>query len=230
MRQIAKRWHLFFKNYIEEGIKDGSVTAKHAKPLSQLAVMLTNFWMVPSVFPCETEEEAWERLSMIKEITEIYDCFYRCIRRNHGKKTGGYSEKLADFTGDVKDLLSGFEVIKSYGMRRYVLSRFEKSNTRTINAKYSVDKTAAANDALSMLLAVFLQVVVIFLSAYFIMIGRVTPGVLLGMTQASGNLANPFLMILGSIPKLKSVKPIIKRLKDLSEHQEKSLSAKQPLH
>jgi len=146
------------------------------------------------------------------------------------KDRGAYSEKLADFTGDVKDLLSGFEVIKSYGMRRYVLSRFEKSNTRTINAKYSVDKTAAANDALSMLLAVFLQVVVIFLSAYFIMIGRVTPGVLLGMTQASGNLANPFLMILGSIPKLKSVKPIIKRLKDLSEHQEKSLSAKQPLH
>ena len=59
-----------FEELIEEGIKDGSVTAKHAKPLSQLTVMLTNFWMVPSVFPCETEEEAWERLSMIKEITD----------------------------------------------------------------------------------------------------------------------------------------------------------------
>ena len=59
-----------FEELIEEGIKDGSVTAKHAKPLSQLAVMLTNFWMVPSVFPCETEEELWERLSMIKEITD----------------------------------------------------------------------------------------------------------------------------------------------------------------
>ena len=99
--------------------------------------------------------------------------------------------------------MSGFEVIKSYGMKRYALSRFEKSSIQTINAKYSVDKTAAANDALSMLLAVFLQVVVIFLSAYFIMTGRVTPGVLLGMTQASGNLANPLLMILGSIPKTK---------------------------
>ena len=142
------------------------------------------------------------------------------------KRQEAYSEKLADFTGHVKDLLSGFEVIKSYGMKRYALSRFEKSSIQTINAKYSVDKTAAANDALSMLLAVFLQVVVIFLSAYFIMTGRVTPGVLLGMTQASGNLANPLLMILGSIPKLKSVKPIIKRLKNLSEYQERRFIGK----
>lgn len=142
------------------------------------------------------------------------------------KRQEAYSEKLADFIGHVKDLLSGFEVIKSYGMKRYALSRFEKSSIQTINAKYSVDKTAAANDALSMLLAVFLQVVVIFLSAYFIMTGRVTPGVLLGMTQASGNLANPLLMILGSIPKLKSVKPIIKRLKNLSEYQERRFIGK----
>ena len=41
------------------------------------------------------------------------------------KRQDKYSDMLSDFTNHVKDLLSGFEVIKSYRMKKYVLSRFE---------------------------------------------------------------------------------------------------------
>ena len=122
------------------------------------------------------------------------------------KRQDKYSDMLSSFTNHVKDLLSGFEIIKSYRMKKYVLSQFETSNEDTIKAKYSVDKAIAANEAVSMVLALLVQVVVVFLSAYFIIIGRISAGVLLGMVQVSSNLANPLLIIFSNIPKIKSIK------------------------
>lgn len=136
-----------------------------------------------------------------------------------------YSDLLSVFTNHVKDLLSGFEVIKSYQMKNYVLSRFETSNEDTIKAKYSVDKAIAANEAVSMVLALLVQVVV-FLSAYFIIIGRISAGALLGMVQVSSNLANPLLIIFSNIPKIKSIKPIAHKLNQLSDYEKHGASTK----
>lgn len=132
------------------------------------------------------------------------------------KQQNQFSEKLSKFTVSLKDILSGFEIIKSYSMKKYIIYRFDKSNEDTINAKYSVDKLIALNEGLSSFLALIVQVVVLFLSAYFIIKGRITVGALLGMVQVSNNLANPLLMIFTNIPKIKSVQPIVKKLHDLS--------------
>lgn len=132
------------------------------------------------------------------------------------KQQNQFSAKLSKFTVSLKDILSGFEIIKSYSMKKYIIYRFDKSNEDTINAKYSVDKLIALNEGLSSFLALMVQVVVLFLSAYFIIKGRITVGVLLGMVQVSNNLANPLLMIFTNIPKIKSVQPIVKKLHDLS--------------
>ncbi len=127
------------------------------------------------------------------------------------------SQKLSELTSDLKDILSGFEVIKSYSMKTYILKKFDKSNDNTMKTKYLVDKVIALNEGLSSFLALIVQVVVLFLSAYFIITGRISVGALLGMVQASSNLANPLLMIFNNVPKIKSVSPIIKKLNDLSE-------------
>jgi ABC-type multidrug transport system fused ATPase/permease subunit len=132
------------------------------------------------------------------------------------KQQNHFSEKLSEFTVSLKDILSGFEIIKSYSMKKYIINRFDKSNKDTINAKYSVDKLIALNEGLSSFLALMVQIVVLFLSAYFIITGRITVGVLLGMVQVSSNLANPLLMIFTNVPKIKSMQPIIKKLNDFS--------------
>lgn len=135
-----------------------------------------------------------------------------------------YSDMLSAFTSHAKDMLSGFEVIKSYGIMKYILSKFEKSNHAATNAKYSVEKITAANQSVSMVLAIFVQVVVIFLSAYFIIIGRTTVGALIGMVQVSSNLSNPLLMIFANAPKIKSVRPIVERLNALSDYTDTSFT------
>ena len=122
------------------------------------------------------------------------------------KRQDKYSDMLSSFTNHVKDLLSGFE--------------------DTIKAKYSVDKAIAANEAVSMVLALLVQVVVVFLSAYFIIIGRISAGALLGMVQVSSNLANPLLIIFSNIPKIKSINPIAQKLNDLSDFVERDAGIK----
>ena len=134
------------------------------------------------------------------------------------KKQNMFSSKLADFTVNLKDILSGFEIIKSYSMVKSVIQRFDKVNTETINSKYSVDKLLALNEGLSAFLALMVQIVVLFLSAYFIITGRITVGTLLGMVQVSSNLANPLIMIFTNVPKMKSVRPIVEKLKNMSKH------------
>lgn len=131
-----------------------------------------------------------------------------------------FSQKLSAFTADLKDIFSGFEIIRSYSMIPYILNRFEKSNTETIRSKYSADKVIALNEGLSAFLALMVQVAVLFLSAYFIIIGRTSVGTLLGMVQVSSNLANPLLMLFTNVPKMKSVKPIIDKLNDFAEYRE----------
>ena len=143
------------------------------------------------------------------------------------KRQNTFSSKLADFTGSLKDILSGFEIIKSYSMKQYVIQRFNKENCETIHSKYNVDKLLALNEGLSSFLALMVQIVVLFLSAYFIITGRITVGTLLGMVQVSSNLANPLMMIFTNVPKIKSIQPIVEKLQSISKY---SLSHSQKEH
>lgn len=58
-----------YQELIEEGVRDGSIQTAHAKLLAQLFTLLTNFWMVPTIYP-STMEETLERFFFIKEITD----------------------------------------------------------------------------------------------------------------------------------------------------------------
>lgn len=143
------------------------------------------------------------------------------------KRQNTLSSQLADFTTKLKDILSGFEIIKSYSMKQYVIQKFDKENSDTIHTKYSVDKLFALNEGLSSFLALMVQIVVLFLSAYFIITERITVGTLLGMVQVSSNLANPLIMIFTNIPKIKSIQPIIEKLTVLSKYKLNEVPKKQ---
>ena len=143
------------------------------------------------------------------------------------KRQNTLSSQLADFTTKLKDILSGFEIIKSYSMKQYVIQKFDKENSDTIHTKYSVDKLFALNEGLSSFLALMVQIVVLFLSAYFIITERITVGTLLGMVQVSSNLANPLIMIFTNRPKLKSIQPIIEKLTVLSKYELNEVPKKQ---
>lgn len=132
------------------------------------------------------------------------------------KRQNKFSSKLAEFTIRLKDLLSGFEIIKSYSMGEYARRCFQRENRETTEAKYRVERLLAFNEGLSSFLALMVQIVVLFLSAYFIIIGRITAGTLLGIVQVSNNLANPLVMIFTNVSKIKGTRSVIGKIEKIS--------------
>jgi len=57
------------QTFIEEGIKDGSIKNNNAKLLSEFAILLTNFWLIPSIYPC-TKQELIDKVVFIKELLD----------------------------------------------------------------------------------------------------------------------------------------------------------------
>ena len=58
---------------IEEGMKDGSIKNNNAKLLSEFTILLTNFWFIPSIYPC-TKQEFLEKIVFLKEILDYLGC------------------------------------------------------------------------------------------------------------------------------------------------------------
>ena len=54
---------------IQEGIADGSIQTEYAKELSELLPLLTNFWLIPSVYPA-TPEELLSKFAFIKYLLD----------------------------------------------------------------------------------------------------------------------------------------------------------------
>ncbi len=135
-----------------------------------------------------------------------------------------YSKKMSEFITQLKDFFSGFEIIKTYRMDNYTKTEFEQKNTDVTIAKYRADKLMAANEGVSSVLALMVQVTAIFLSAYFIIIGRITAGAMLGLIQVSSNLVNPILLVLQNLPKVKGSKPIVERINYFADYQNTSFT------
>lgn len=57
---------------IQEGIEDGSIQTEYAKELSELLPLLTNFWLIPSVYPA-TPEELISKFAFIKYLLDRMD-------------------------------------------------------------------------------------------------------------------------------------------------------------
>lgn len=132
------------------------------------------------------------------------------------KRQEGFSKEQSRLTVVVKDFLSGFEVIHSYKMKEYVIKAFGESNATVYHAKYALDKITATVEALSTTLGVVVQCVVLFVSAYLIITGQITAGVLVGLVQVAGTIVMPIQTLSQSIPKMQGCKPILERLSGLT--------------
>lgn len=55
------------QNLFNEGMIDGSIKITNAKLLSEIFTLITNFWFIPSVFPC-TKQEFLDKLMLTKNI------------------------------------------------------------------------------------------------------------------------------------------------------------------
>lgn len=140
------------------------------------------------------------------------------------------SNKLTSFTIVIKDMLSGYDVIKSYNLKKYTLEEFEDENKDLAKTKFEVDKLLVINETLSQLLGMGTQFVAIFLSAYLVLKGNITMGTLIAIVQLSGSFIQPVIMIMSYVPKITSMNSVINRLDDMSNYKDDSFDGNKSLY
>jgi len=146
------------------------------------------------------------------------------------KKQLELSNRLSFFTSKLKDIFSGYDVIRSYNLKDSIGKEFEEENNNLANAKFAADKIFVINESLSQTLGMGTQFVAIFLSSYLVIKGNLTMGMLIAIVQLSGTFVQPVIMIMSNLPKLNSVKPIIKRIDEFSAYKDNDFIGKDKPH
>lgn len=137
------------------------------------------------------------------------------------------SNKLTSFTVKLKDILEGYDVIRSYNLKGNITKEFEEENIMLANAKFSADKLFVINETLSQVLGLGTQFVAVFLSAYLVIKGNLTMGMLIAIVQLSGTFVQPIIMIMSNVPKITSIKPVLDRLDKFSNYEDRSFVGKE---
>lgn len=137
------------------------------------------------------------------------------------------SKELTSFTSKIKDMLLGYDVIRSYNLNNEITNEFKDENNNLANTKFQADKLLVVNETLSQVLGLGTQIITMFFSAYLVINGKLSMGMLIAIVQLSGTFVQPIIMIMSNIPKISSMKPILERLDKLSSYKEEILEERE---
>lgn len=136
------------------------------------------------------------------------------------KRQNDVSTSLSGFTVRIKDLLSGYEVIKSYNMQKHTDQQFDYINQDVATNQKRAAKVIALSETVAKALALISIFSGIFVAAYFVVIGSLTPGTMIAVIQLSSNCISPLQVIMEGFPKISSAKMVLKRLEDCIEYED----------
>lgn len=119
-----------------------------------------------------------------------------------------YSTNLGSFTTKVKDIFSGFEVIKSFNIEPKIKEEYDKSNNTLEQSKYKFSALSAIVQVLSSSFGFLMFFMAMGIGTYLIILGVLTVGAMLAAVQLMNNIVNPIVNISERLNRLKSIKLI----------------------
>lgn len=123
--------------------------------------------------------------------------------------TTAYNEK-------VSDLLNGYEVIKTCHAEEEMLSQFSAGAKHLESSKEQLSSLMAKLYGLTTFTSVAVQFLVMGLAGFFAVKGYITLGSIVAVTQLTGQVISPAFELSAKISELKSAKPVLKTLHNLS--------------
>ena len=127
------------------------------------------------------------------------------------------SDRNEGFVGMVKDLLSGFTVIKSFKAEREVTKLFGDENVELEQKKYRRQMTAATIDVFSYGAGALVQFGVFFYGAYLAVSGRITAGVVVAFVQLMNYVLTPVQTLPNLFASFKAADGLIDKFADAVE-------------
>lgn len=138
-----------------------------------------------------------------------------------GKRMAALEEKrsgqFSRLTTIVKDLLGGFEVILTFGIFKRANRRFDEVNKSLTGDDINVGRYSAFTTGIAQMFSAVCSAVILAMSCYFVVQGRMTIGTLAVFTTLQSTFTSSLTMLLQAIPIIQGIKPIAKRIGELSD-------------
>lgn len=125
------------------------------------------------------------------------------------------AEKMSKVTMLIQEFLKGYEVVASFGMSGHLNRKFRKQNQELVKQEEKIGIYSAFNSGVAQLIAGIANILIIALSGYFVIKGKMTIGEMTTFTTLQREFTGGMQMIFYNIPIIKGTKPIVKRVNDL---------------
>lgn len=132
------------------------------------------------------------------------------------KRKINYTDQLSNFTNEINDTFSGYEILCSYNALNNVMDNIVRRIGKLEKEHFKSQNIINIVSSLSFLLANITQIVILFMGVYFIIQGKLTVGVVVALIQLSGTFINPVISLVESYSRIKSAIPIIRKLDKLA--------------
>ncbi|SFU51095.1 ABC-type multidrug transport system, ATPase and permease component [Clostridium sp. DSM 8431] len=123
-----------------------------------------------------------------------------------------YSAMLGQFTGKIKDIFSGFDVIKSFNINKQVEKDFDDYNIKVEQSKFKGKAFLGVVSSISECSGNFMFIVTLVLGAYFCINNQMTIGELIAIVQLMNYIVNPLINTVQCVAKIQAVKPVYENM------------------
>lgn len=126
-----------------------------------------------------------------------------------------YSTNVGRFTTRIKDIFTGFEVMKSFNMSKQIFAEYHKDNIIVEQTRFKTSVFEGVIEALSIFAGFSMYCITLTFGVYLALNNKITMGTIIAATQLTNNVINPIVRIGYRMTAIKSTKPIIEKIKDI---------------
>lgn len=139
-----------------------------------------------------------------------------------------HTEKLAKLNTVLTELFSGFQVLRSFGAMGHAREEFNRCSTELKQSEQKYDGMDTFSDTFAQFLSVLAQTLIMVISAWMVMKGRMSAGALVAFTSLNGTFCSTLSVVLMGIPMIRGAKPIIERVNGLADYEQVQNSVAEP--
>lgn len=139
-----------------------------------------------------------------------------------------HSEKLAALNTVLTELLSGFQVLRSFGAMGHARKQFNQCSAALKKSQQHYEGMDSFSDAFAQLLSVLAQTIILVTSAFMVLKGKMSAGTLVAFTGLNGSFCSSLSVVLMGIPMIRGAKPIIQRVDKFAAYERHKTSNLMP--
>lgn len=141
------------------------------------------------------------------------------------KKQAVVSNQFTVFTNKIKDLLQGYPVIQTFGLKLKAMEEFGEKNNALRKSKQDSGRMQALVMGVSTSLGAMTQAASLGIGGYFVFYGNLTVGSLIAIMNLSGGVVNPIQTIIQNYTQIKGIREINTKLLRLAGNRNSAAPA-----